>query len=486
MKKTVLLIFLCIVLLICVMLVKTATFKSKQIEIQSEEGVEVNIEKAAASLSRAIQLKTISHQDPAEFDLSQFKALIHLLEKSFPKVHASLKKEIVGDASLLYTWKGNDSNLKPIILMAHTDVVPIAPGTTKDWTHPPFSGKIADGFIWGRGAVDYKVGVLGMLEAVEALLTEGFEPKRTVYLAFGHDEEVGGSRGAGAIAKLLKTRGVKAEWILDEGALIISGVIPGISNPVALLGLAEKGYVTLELSVETDGGHSSMPPKDTAIGILSSAIHNLERNQFPAKYEGLIMEMFEYAGPEMPFGMKLLFANKWLLTTVIKGQFQKVSSMNAMLRTTIAPTIINAGTKENVLPQRAKALVNFRLYPGDSIEYVIDHVTKSINDPRIKIEKTAHAGRAASPVTDIHTDNFSLLHKTVRQIFPDVIVTPFLVVGGTDTKHYVEISENIFRFLPLRFEKTDIKRVHGTNERIKIEHYEESVKFYAQMIKNAN
>ncbi|MBW1641628.1 MAG: M20/M25/M40 family metallo-hydrolase, partial [Deltaproteobacteria bacterium] len=154
MKKTVLLIFLCIVLLICVMLVKTATFKSKQIEIQSEEGVEVNIEKAAVSLSRAIQLKTISHQDPAEFDLSQFKALIHLLEKSFPKVHASLKKEIVGDASLLYTWKGNDINLKPIILLAHTDVVPIAPGTTKDWTHPPFSGKIADGFIWGRGAVD--------------------------------------------------------------------------------------------------------------------------------------------------------------------------------------------------------------------------------------------------------------------------------------------------------------------------------------------
>lgn len=486
MKKIILGILVFLILFISFIVIKAATFSSKQLKVEPVAGTSIDQQKAIQNLSSALQLKTISNQDPAENDTQQLKLLHKLLETSFPGVHANLVKEVVNEFSLLYTWKGTDSGLRPIILLGHMDVVPIAEGTFQDWTHPPFSGRIADDFVWGRGAMDYKVGVTGMLEAVEGLLENGFRPKRTVYLAFGHDEEVGGLEGAREIAKLLKSRGIKAEWILDEGGMVISAIMPGISGEVALPGIAEKGYMTLELTVKTEGGHSSMPPAETAIGVLASAIHNLERNRFPVKYEGVVVEMFEYAAPEMPFGMKLLFANKWLLKQIIISQLKKVPSMNAMLRTTIAPTIIKAGTKENVLPQQAMAMVNFRLYPGDSPEYVIKHVTRAINDSRVKISQSKHAAMEASAVTDINGESFTNLQKTIHQIFPDAVVAPFLMVAGTDTRHYAEISDNIFRFLPLSFGKEDLKRLHGTNERIGVKNYIRAIQFYIQIIRNSN
>jgi len=486
MKKIILGILVFLILLISFIVIKAATFSSKQLKVEPVAGASIDQQKAVHNLSSALQLKTISNQDPAKNDTQQFKLLHQLLETSFPGVHANLVKEGVNEFSLLYTWKGTDSNLRPIILLGHMDVVPIAEGTNQDWTHPPFSGRITDEFVWGRGAMDYKIGVTGMLEAVEGLLESGFRPKRTVYLAFGHDEEVGGIEGAREIAKLLKSRSIKAEWILDEGSIVISAMMPGISGEVALPGIAEKGYMTLELTVKTEGGHSSMPPVGTAIGVLASAIHNLERNRFPVKYEGVVVDMFEYAAPEMPFGMKLLFANKWLLKPVITGQLKKVAAMNAMLRTTIAPTIFKAGTKENVLPQQARAMVNFRLYPGDSPEYVIKHVTRAINDSRVKIGQSKHAAMKASAVTDIGGESFTNLQKTIHQIFPDAVVAPYLVVAGTDTRHYGEISDNIFRFLPLSFVKEDIKRFHGTNERVGIKNYIRAIQFYSQMIRNSN
>jgi len=485
MKKIILGILVFLILVISFIVLKAVTFSSKQLKVEPVAGASIDRQKAVHNLSRALQLKTISNQDPAKNDTQQFRLLHKLLETSFPGVHASLVKEVVNEFSLLYTWKGADSGLRPIILLGHMDVVPIAEGTNQDWTHPPFSGRITEEFIWGRGAMDYKIGVTGMLEAVEGLLKNGFRPKRTVYLAFGHDEEVDGSEGAREIAKLLKSRGVKAEWILDEGGMVISAIMPGISGEVALPGIAEKGYLTLELTVKTEGGHSSMPPAETAIGILVSAIHNLERNRFPVKYEGVVVDMFRYAAPEMPFEMKLLFANKWLLKPVIKGQLKKVPSMNALLRTTIAPTIFKAGTKENVLPQQAAAMVNFRLYPGDSLEYVIKYVTRTINDSRVKISQSKHMANEASTVSDIGGESFAKLQKSIHQIFPAAVVAPFLMVAGTDTKHYGEISENIFRFLPISIGREDLKRTHGTNERISIKNYIRAIQFYTQMIRNS-
>ncbi len=479
MKKAAAILSVTAVILIGFMFIKAATLTSRQMDVPPAMDYNENIDASAHRLSEAIRLKTVSEQDP-----DNFKALIKLLETSFPKTHQHLTRNIFGKAGLLYTWKGRDEKLKPVILMAHTDVVPIDPGSEDDWTHPPFSGDIADGFIWGRGTLDCKVSVMAILESVEWLIGTGFLPNRTVYLAFGHDEEVSGKNGAGQIAEYLRQQKMKAQWILDEGGMIYSGATAGIKKPVAFLGIAEKGYMTLALSVETQGGHSAMPPAETAIGILSKAIYRLENNPFPARYKGVVADMFDYLAPEMPFAGKFFFANTWLLKPVIKSRLQKIPSMNAGLRTTIAPTIISAGVKENVLPQKAAAKINFRLYPGDGIEYVMAHVVRVIDDPRVKITKT-HTPTTASPVSDVDTESFKMVQKTIHQTFPDVIVAPMLTVGGTDTRHYTEISENIFRFLPSRIENEDLKRVHGTDERVGLDNYKEMIRFYSGLLKNS-
>jgi carboxypeptidase PM20D1 len=484
MKKVIIAMILTIALLILVMLMKTARFTRKQVDIAASTSIEIVLQKAALNLSQAIRFKTISDEESTKFDAASFLAYHLFLEKTFAKIHGHLHKEVINDYSLLYTWKGTDDNLKPIILMAHMDVVPVDIDTESEWTYPPFEGRIEDSFIWGRGSMDDKVSLMAIMEAVEVLVSEGFKPRRTLYLAFGHDEEVGGPKGGSRIAAFLKSKMVRAEWILDEGGMVTTGLIPGVSKPIALVGIAEKGYLTLELSVQQEGGHTSMPPPQSAIGILSSAIHNLERNPFPTKLEGATLLLFDFVGPEMPFGMRFLLANEWLFDPLIKNQFKKSIEMNAMIRTTIAPTIFEAGSKENVLPQRAKAKVNFRLYPGDSIEYVINHVKKAINDPRVHVSTSDHARSEASSVSDVNSKSFIVLQRTIRQMFPDSIVAPFLMVAGTDTKHYAEISDNIFRFLPMRLTSKDLKRIHGKNERISLKNYEEIIKFYIQLIRN--
>jgi carboxypeptidase PM20D1 len=486
MKKAIIVMILIITILFSFMMVNTARFTSKQIEVAPSTRVEADLKQAANNLSQAIQLKTISTQDKGKFDPSVFKTFHQFLENTFPKIHSHLHKQVINDYSLIYTWKGSDDNLKPIILMAHMDVVPVETDTETEWTYPPFEGRIAENFVWGRGSLDDKVSLLAIMEAVEILLDKGFNPSRTLYLAFGHDEEFGGPKGGSRIAAFLKSKMVKAEWILDEGGVIASGLVPGVSKPVALVGIAEKGYMTLELSVQHEGGHSSMPPPENAIGILSSAIHNLERNPFPAKLEGATLLFFNTVGPEMPLSMRFLLANQWLFFPLIKSQLKKSNTMNALIRTTIAPTVIKAGSKENVLPQIARAKINFRLYPGDSAEYVIGHVKKAINDPRVHVSRSEHAWNEASFESDVKSESFMVLQRTISQAFPDSIVAPFLMVAGTDTKHYAEISDNIFRFLPVRLASEDLKRIHGTNERLKLENYQEIIKFYIQLIRNSN
>jgi carboxypeptidase PM20D1 len=486
MKKIIIAVILIIALLLSVMLIKTVRFTRRQVDVAPPTSTGMDLQKAALNLSRVIQLKTIADQDAAKIDPSVFKAFHLFLEEAFPKVHDNLHKEVINDYSLLYAWKGTDDNLRPIILMAHIDVVPVDADTEIEWTYPPFEGRIEDSFIWGRGSMDDKVSLMGIMEAVEVLLSEGFKPKRTLYLAFGHDEEVGGSKGGARIAAFLKSKMVRAEWILDEGGTITTGLMPGVSKPVALVGIAEKGYLTLELLVQQEGGHTSMPPPQSAIGILSSAIHNLERKPFSTKLEGATLLLFDFVGPEMPFGMRFLLANEWLFGPLIKSQLKKSKAMNAMIRTTIAPTIIEAGSKENVLPQIAKAKVNFRLYPGDSIEYVINQVKKAIDDPRVHVSPSDNEWNEASSVSDVNSKSFMVLQHTIRQMFPDSIVAPFLMVAGTETKHYVEISDNIFRFLPMRLTSEDLKRIHGKNERISLKNYEEIIKFYMQLIRNSN
>jgi carboxypeptidase PM20D1 len=470
-----------------VMLYRTWRYPSRQLQTSPAPDVTLDANATAGHLAQALRFQTVSYADPAQFKSEEFVNLRNFLEQTYPRTHATLTHEVVNNYSLLYKWAGQDASLKPILLMGHMDVVPIEPGTEGQWTYPPFEGRIADGYVWGRGALDDKAAVVGLLEAVEQLLREGYQPKRTVYLAFGHDEEVGGPNGATAIAELLQTRGVEFEYVLDEGGALTNGIMKGISRPVAILGTAEKGFVSVELTVTGAGGHSSTPPPETVIGILSAGIARLEANQMPAAIKGVTQEMLDYVGPEMNFLPRVALANQWLTRPLIKRQLSAAPATAALLRTTTAPTIFEGGVKENVLPAQARAVVNFRILPGDSIDSVLQHVRQTIGDPRVQIGglKTTAASEP-SPVSPTSAPAFQLVARTIREIFPAAVVAPALVIGATDSRHYAKVAPNIYRFAPLWLAPEDLERIHGTNERLSVESFVRCVKFYRQLIRNSD
>ena len=476
-----------IVALLVIMIAKALTNGSKQSAATPADAPKIDDEKAAQHLARALTFQTISHQDAAQNDPAAFTGMHAALAEMFPKAHATLTREVVAGSSLLYTWKGKDPSKAPIVLLGHQDVVPVEPGTEGDWTKPPFGGVIDGGFVWGRGALDFKMAVVGLLEAAEALINEGYQPSRTIYFAFGHDEEVSGLKGAVAIAELLKSRGVHAAFVLDEGMVITEGILKGIDRPVALIGIAEKGYLTLEIAVEGQGGHSSMPARPTTVGVLTSAIQKLEGHPMPAHIDGPARALFDTLAPEMPFGNKLILSNLWLLSPVAKKVLSGSPATDAILRTTIAPTMLDASIKENVLPKRARALVNFRILPGDTRESVIEHVKAVIDDPRVSVKPVdGSMSQDPSSVSDPNSASFKLIERSIRQIFPEAIVAPSLVLGATDSRHYQAIADGVYRFAPQRTRDEDRARLHGTNERISVKNFGEAVRFYAQLVKNTD
>ena len=479
----VLAIVLVIVILIAAVAIKTLTFSSKQLSTSAKVSYPVNVDEAAATLARAIQFKTIFNEDTSKVDYEPFAKLQDYLEKSFPLVNATLEKKVINKYGLLYIWKGSDPQKKPILLLAHQDVVPADPD---GWKYEPFSGTIADGYIWGRGTLDDKCTVLGMLESVEYLIKDGFKPSRSVYLAFGFDEEITGQEGAGKIADYLKAQGQQFEYMTDEGEIIITGAVPGITAPVALIGTAEKGYLSVELSASSEGGHSSMPPRQTTIGIVAAAIDKLEKNPFPAHMSGPTGEMFDYLGPDMSPMYKTIFANMWLLGPVVEDQLASSPATDATLRTTIAPTMFQGSQRENVLPALASAVVNLRLMPGDSIDSVVQRLKSVINDPRVTIKIYGHGSNEATPVSKTDTWAFSTFNRTIRDVFPEALVCPALVNSASDSTRYIGLSPNILRFLPQRFDSEGLHMLHGINEKISLTNYGEMINFYIQLIKNSD
>jgi carboxypeptidase PM20D1 len=332
--------------------------------------------------------------------------------------------------------------------------------------------------------MDDKAALMAIFEATELLLRDGFMPERTIYLAFGHDEEIGGYHGAAKIAELLGSRNVELDFILDEGMNILRGVVPGIAAPVALIGNAEKGYLSLRLSVKTLGGHSSIPPAENAIGIVSRALHRLETQPFPSHLSGPTRQMLEFLGPEMSWAQKLALANLWLFDPLVREQLARSPLVNAVIRTTLAPTIFQAGATDNVLPTDATAVINLRLLPGDTITGAVEHVRRVVNEPQLKITPLP-APTEASGVSDINSRGFRIIARTVREIFPPALVAPALLVAETDARHYASLTKNIFRFLPILLGPEDTRRYHGNDERISIDDYERCIRFYAQLIRNS-
>lgn len=479
MKKRWVVVLVILAVLFAVVTIRTARFTTRQMNVTAVSLPPVNVPEITANLSAALRYRTISTQDPSEFSPDEFVGLRKFLEERFPAIHSGLSCEIIGDYSLLYTWKGSDTSLKPVLLMAHMDVVPVE--SEKSWTHGPFSGSVADGFIWGRGALDDKASMMGIFEAVEGLLAAQYKPRRTIYLAFGHNEEVLGS-GAAAIAATLKSRGVQLESVLDEGSAIISGMIPGISKDVALIGTAEKGYMSVRLTVTMEGGHSSMPPRHSAVGVLSKAIVELEKRRVPARLGDPVAQMFDYVGPELPLSGRIVFANQWLTGPLIRQILASGPATNAMIRTTTAPTMIEGSKKENVLPATATAIVNFRILPGDTTEEILAFVRNTVRDERVHVEAMSRG--EPSPVAAVPSPQFDLLQRTAGQVFSGIIVAPTLVIGATDSRSYEGLTKNIYRFFPVAFRQSDLDRVHGANERIGVEDYARAVQFYIQYIRN--
>jgi len=354
------------------------------------------------------------------------------------------------------------------------------PAPPEGWSRPPFSGALADGYVWGRGSLDDKVSVMGILEGVERLLRDGFAPRRTVLLAFGYDEEVGGSRGAAAIAARLRQRGVHPFFSLDEGLAVGMGLVPGVARPVALIGVAEKGYVTLRLRVRARTGHSSIPPAHTAIGRLAAALVRLEAHPFPARIEGPVADMLQAVAPHASFPIGLVASHPRLFGPILRRQLAAEPPSNALIRTTTAVTMVAGGVKENILPPEASALVNFRLAPWDSSESVRRHVREVVDDPGIELE--ALETTEPSPVAQTDSPSYRLIRDAIEEVMPDALVAPSLVLGGTDTKHYVDLAQNSYRFVPIRVAPADLERIHGVDERLSLASYAEIIDFYTQLI----
>lgn len=437
----------------------------------------------AERLAGAIRFETVSHEDPANFDGAPFVALEAYLRKTYPRTHAALRLEKLNDYTLLYEWKGSDSTLAPAIFMSHTDVVPVEPEAAANWTYPPYSGAIEDGQVWGRGALDVKTGVILWLEAVEALLEEGVAPRRTIYLSFGHDEEIGGERGAQAVAALFAERGIRAAFLFDEGGMILEGhpLLP--DRIVASVVTAEKAYFTVELTAYGVSGHSSMPPRHTAIGKLARAIRRVEDNPMPARLSLPLREMLEAASPHLPFARRVAIDNLWLFGGSVKRSFLKSDLNASLVRTTFAATLVSGGVKENVIPEIARATINVRILPGDTGQDVLDHLARVIDDPEIEI--VGEGWGDGAPAASAEGPAFRLASAAIEEVMPEAVILPGLVPGATDSRHFAGVADEILRFVPMRLAMDQLGGAHGRDERIAVEPLAESKAIAIGMIRRA-
>ncbi len=470
-----------LILVGALMLVRALRFGCPQISIEPVEQAPIDADAAGAHLAAAIACQTVSHGPDAPVEAEAFAELHARLAEMYPLVHHHLNRQIIAGYSLLYTWPGVDPTLKPVLLMAHQDVVPVDPATLNEWVHPPFTTGVIDGWVWGRGTLDCKGQLIGELEAVEHLLGQGFRPQRTVYLAFGHDEEAG-STGAQAIVEWLEARGVRLEALLDEGGAVVEGMVPGVDRPVALIGNAEKRYLTLELSVSQPPGHSAVPPRHTAVGILARAIVRLEARPLPARLDA-IMPMFEGIGKALPLGLRLAFANTWLLGGLVRHILSRSATTNAAIRTTGAVTVISGGVKDNIIPAEARALVNSRLLPSDTAQTVTDAVERMIDDPRVVLQVKQSSDGKEVAVSSTDGPAFARLSAATRQALGDIPVAPYLVLGATDARFYHTICPNVYRFMPALVNQKELEGVHGVNERISVDNVVRMTRFFVQLIR---
>lgn len=468
---------LLLVALVVVVILGVRTAQNRPAQPVAETVPHGDAKEAATRLAELIRYRTVS--DESEYDASEFEGLVEFLSRTYPRVHEDLTVERVGRHGLLYTWTGTNPELRPVLFAAHTDVVPVS--NAERWTHPPFEGAIAEGYVWGRGAMDDKSAVVGLLEATDALLDKGFQPERTVYFAFGHDEELEGADGAARIAALLGERGVELEAVLDEGLVVTQGIIDLVEPPVALIGVAEKGDVAVKITAKDTGGHSSMPPSETAVGRVARAVHRLEAHPFDASVRGGPAEAFlEHLGPHAGV-LSVVLANLWLFDPVVTRILTEKPSTNALVRTTVAPTMLEGSPKQNVLATEASAVVNVRIDPRDSVDRVLERLREVIDDDQVTVTPLPGASEPSS-ISSHESRSYQAIAESIAATFPDALVVPGLVMAATDARHYESLAEDTYRFLPIEFTEADTARIHGRDERISVTGLGAAIAFYKTAI----
>ncbi|XP_041051866.1 N-fatty-acyl-amino acid synthase/hydrolase PM20D1-like isoform X2 [Carcharodon carcharias] len=408
-------------------------------------------------LKGALRIPTVT-RSPSDWNTLALEEFGDLLPRVFPTVFSSnlVKHEVIANYSHLFTVRGSNDSLQPYMLIAHLDVVP---ALAEDWEVPPFSAEERNGYLYGRGAMDDKSSVMGILQGLEFLLKRGYKPCRTFYIGIGHDEEVGGNSGARNIATVLQSRGVKLSFLLDEGSAILSGIIPGLDKQAAIIATSEKGYVTISLSVSMATGHSSMPAKESSIGILAAAVSKLENNPMPRMLgQGPERGLLEHLSPQLRFPLNVVMANLWLFAPLVSRMMENKPSTNSLVRTTTAVTEFHAGVKANVIAPFARATVNFRLHPVHTMEELLHQVQSIISDERVKIEVLQH--HPSLPLSSYNDNSFGyqVIKGTIRDVFPAVAIAPGLCIAGTDTRHYLNLTRELYRFTPMMVKQEDLSR----------------------------
>ena len=479
MKKFAVLLGALLIILVAIVLVKTWT--NAPGAHQKSNILEPLTKEAIAHMSQAIQIKTETPNDAYEFDTATFFAYRKFLEKSYPLVHKNLPRTVIDSFNYVYEWKGTDTSILPMVLMAHYDVVPVEASAVKLWHAVPYGGEIKDGYIWGRGTLDDKSSMISILEAAELQLAKGFQPKQTILLCFGADEESSGN-GATAVVKYFKSKNKRFDIVVDEGGEISTEEMKDVKRPIASIGVGEKGYVTLILTAQKAGGHSSIPAQSTAIDILSKGLYKLRKKQMPAKLTPPISAYLDrVSGYTENFIKKVELSNMWLFEKQVLNNLSEAPTSNALVRTTIVPTIVNSGVRDNVIPTFATAYVNSRILPGETQKDVYNFVEKAVKDTNIKITYYHNYSTLPSPTTDIHSKAFKRVEKAIYSVVDDVIVAPMLMVGASDSRNYREVSDGVINFTPI----TNAKGYHGIDERLLMTDYQKCINFYTLLIQGS-
>lgn len=460
--------------LVGILVWRAHNFESRQLKVEPHTPKKQDAEALAKRLSTALRFVTISHRDEKKSERQGHPGLNAYLQKAYPAAHEALSREVVAQHSLLYEWKGSDTSRKPLLLVAHTDVAPVPRGTSARWTHPPFKGTIKDGYVWGRGALDDKSAVFAIFEALEQLAKAGKQPKAGIVVALSHDQIRGGVVGTKALAE--KLAGRSFDMVLSEGLAVVEGFVPEIPKPIALVGIAERGYASFLLEPADQSAE--------ALDAVDKAQQKLKNAPMEGVLEGAVLQQYEYLASEFPFQVRVALANRWLFSGYMEDTIMQREGSRVLISTTPSGTELPPHMSKNLLKDRKGTKVStWRLRPGDKLADLERHVKTTVADDKVKLQMLdgAYPGSMVAPIDN---ESFDTLHRTIREVFPNTVLAPSLVVGSTDARHFAGLSERIYRFRPLQLTLKDIRRTRSDDERIAIDDYARMVQFYLRLLEN--